>query len=181
MKSEEQGLEDWRIKRDSKSKASGKENMKEVEDSKKVVELGEESKEKEVEVDPMVELGKESKEHIKNENLQECLLRLKFCLEAEKDEEKLISLSNEAGQQEVKASDLKKTLIGKALVSIRKANGDNKIGKAATKLLDKWKALVKREIIQEEKELEIVQQENAVIVKKELPKLFRCKTCFKEF
>ena len=85
MKSKEQGLEDWRIKRDSKSKASGKENMKEVEDSKdvveKVVELGEESKdkEKEVEVDPMVELGKESKERIKNENLQECLLGLKFC------------------------------------------------------------------------------------------------------
>ena len=161
--------------------------MKEV-DSKdvveQVVELEEESKykEKEVEVDPVVELGEESKykENVKNENLQECLLRLKLGLEEEKDEEKLITLINEAEQQEVKASDLKATLIGKALISIRKANGDNKIGKATTKLLDKWRAQVKREIIQEEKELEIVEQENVVMVKEEQPKLFRCKTCFKE-
>ena len=164
-KSKEQGLEDWRIKRDSKTKASGKENMKEV-DSKDVVEQVEEVeeeykyKEKEVEVEPVVELGEDSKykENVKNENLQECLLRLKLGLEEEKDEEKLITLINEAEQQEDKASDLKATLIGKALISIRKANGDNKIGKATTKLLDKWRAQVKREIIQEEKELEIVEQ-----------------------
>ena len=86
---------------------------------------------------------------------------------------KSFTLINEAEQQEVKASDLKATLIGKALMSIRKANGDNKIGKASTKLLDKWRAQVKREIIQEEQELEIVEQENAVIVKEEQPKLFR--------
>ena len=201
-KSKDQGLEDWKAKRSGREERGRKreENYdKEQSYKEKDKEHGELNKlekksglDEQDDIEKDVESKRQSKdsehndeklrkeESGKRKNVIDHLFRIKESLASQEDEDKLLTMIENLGNTKIDVEVLKATQLGKTMKNISKANKELASGKAAKKLVKKWRELVEQDVIRkdmsdEEDESELKSKSKEVKVK------FKCTVCDREF
>ena len=105
-------------------------------------------------------------------------MKIKECLACEEDEKGLLTLIENISKEDVNVEVLKETKLGKIMKTISKANKDLASGKAAKLLVEKWRVLVKKEMLRNELSDEEERSEKQLTNK---AVKFKCKECDREF